>query len=154
MNSSLQALLCETRRAALALAEAADETLAPMGITPRERALLEVLARERQPVTSLALARKQLVSLETVEDAVSRLCLRGWVMRDEDDGRTSRPSAFHLTRSGRAFLDTVHAAETRLSQRLETELGEQAIGATVQALRRLRRSVPRPQTAHLLWSGR
>jgi DNA-binding MarR family transcriptional regulator len=154
MNSSLQALLCETRRAALALAEAADENLAPMGITSRERALLDVLAREKQPITSLALARKQLVSLEAVEDTVSRLCLRGWVMREENDCRMSRASACQLTRSGRAFLDTVRAAETRLSQRLETELGEQMIGATVKALRRLRRSVPRPQITGLLWSGR
>jgi DNA-binding MarR family transcriptional regulator len=153
MNSSLQALLCETRRAALALAEAADENLAPMGITLRERALLDALAREQQPITSLALARKQLVSLDVVERAVTRLCLQGWVMCELDSG-VPLASALRLTDAGRAILDTVHAAEAQLSRRLETALGEQMIGATVKALRRLRRSVPRPELTAVAWSGR
>ena len=153
MRSSLQALLCETRRAALALAEAADENLAPMGVTSGQRALLETLAREKQPLTPLALARKQLVSLDIIDATLTQLSLRSWVGRPSGAG-LGRDAALVLTPAGHAFLADVHAAEARLLRRLESELGEQTIGSTMKALRQLRKCMPKPAVTALAWSGR
>ena len=152
MRSSLKALLCETRRAALALAEAADENLAPMGVTSRQRALLETLAREKQPLMPLALARKQLVSLEIIDTTLMQLCLRGWTERSSGTG-LAHDAGFILTQAGRAFLDDVRAAEARLLLRLESQMGEETIGSTMKALRQLRKCMPKPAAIAVGWSG-
>ena len=62
----VEKLLCETRRVALALAEVADDTLAPLGISSMQRAVLETLLREGRPLSLVTLARKQLVTPEVL----------------------------------------------------------------------------------------
>ena len=150
-TSCVEKLLCETRRVALALAEVADDTLAPLGISSLQRAVLETLLREGRPLSLMTLARKQLVTPEVLDQALRVGSKdRGWTRRTNDP---AGPCLLSLSHQGHEFLSTVLAAESALLQRLEDDLGEHAIHSTLRTLKRLRRTMSRGWTADVPGCG-
>ena len=149
-TSCVEKLLCETRRVALALAEVADDTLAPLGISLLQRAVLETLLREGRPLSLLTLARKQLVTPDVLDQALQSLEGRGWTRRTNDPAGLCLLSLSH---QGYEFLSSVLAAESALLQQLEDELGEHAIHSTLRTLKRLRRTMSRGWTADVPGCG-
>ena len=149
-TSCVEKLLCETRRVALALAEVADDTLAPLGISSMHRAVLETLLREGRPLSLVTLARKQLVTPEVLDQALRSLEDRGWTRRTNDP---AGPCLLSLSHQGHELLSTVLAAESALLQRLEDDVGEHAIHSTLRTLKRLRRTMSRGWTADVPGCG-
>ena len=63
MSVPVEKLLCETRRVVTALGEAAEASLAALGVTPRERKVLELLDRGVRCGSHAELARENHVHL-------------------------------------------------------------------------------------------
>ena len=137
METPLEALLWETRRLFRAAAQAADEVLAPLGISAADRALLEFLAREGEPISLSALARKRSVSRQHIHQTLARLPRRDWIRRESDpaDARSIRLS---LSPAGRAFWKRIRTAERALLTRIEADLDPDALRATGTTLHAVR----------------
>src|SRR5262245_30132849 len=84
-HSGMAEQLCgELRRAFQDLAATADSELRPLGITAGDRALLEFLARESNPISMSELARKINVSRQHIQQTIQRLPNQKWILSTND----------------------------------------------------------------------
>jgi DNA-binding MarR family transcriptional regulator len=127
-------LTWEVRRLFRELSQAADNALAPLGITAAERALLEFLAREAAPTSLSEIARKRAVSRQHIHQTLARLDPK-WIVRadDPDDGRSVVLSA-----AGRAFWKRIRAVDRQLMARLDKQVDRADARAAAATLHRLR----------------
>ena len=136
-DSALEQLIGELRRAFRELAEAADQQLRPLGIHASERAFLEFLAREQEPISLSQLARKYSVSRQHIQQTLRRLPHPEWVEEIEDPG-DERTVLLRLSPKGRAAWEKIRVADRvfldRLARRFPTEQLSAATG-TIQQLR-------------------
>lgn len=136
MTRPIEAMIWETRRLFRELARAADEALAPLGLTAAERALLEFLARETSPVNLSEIARKRGVSRQHIHQTLSRLDQR-WVDRSEDP-HDARSVVLSLSREGRAVWKQIRAVDDTMIRQLMAHLNEKEIRAATVTLRKVR----------------
>ncbi|MEZ5475644.1 MAG: MarR family transcriptional regulator [Steroidobacteraceae bacterium] len=140
MQTPIETLAWETRRLFRALAQAADDALAPLGITASERALLEFLAREKTPISLSDLARKRAVSRQHIHQTLARLPHADWVDRQNDPG-DARSVLLALSPSGRCFWRRVRAADRAFFRQLGRQVGSTDIGKCARTLRRVREAL-------------
>ena len=90
MPAALESLIWETRRLFRALSVAADHLLEPLGISASDRALIEFLARETEPISLAELARKRSVSRQHIHQSLARLRNPAWIEKttDPNDARS------------------------------------------------------------------
>jgi DNA-binding MarR family transcriptional regulator len=129
-------LTWEVRRLFRELSQAADNALAPLGITAAERALLEFLAREAAPTSLSEIARKRAVSRQHIHQTLARLDPK-WIVRadDPDDGRSV---VLSLSAAGRAFWKRIRAVDRQLMARLDKQVDRADARAAAATLHRLR----------------
>jgi DNA-binding MarR family transcriptional regulator len=135
-----ETLCWEIRRSFRALSAAAEGELGVLGIHAGDRALLEFLAREDEPITLSALARKTAVSRQHIHQALRRLPDPGWVeqIADADDRRTVR---LRLSRSGKAFWRRVRAVDRQFFARLAPALPGRDTTSAIALLQKLRQAL-------------
>lgn len=136
MDYPTEELIWEVRRLFRELAQAADEALAPLGITAAERALVEFLAREQAPASLSEIARKRAVSRQHIHQTVARLDPR-WVIR-ADDPHDARAVTLRLSAEGRAVWERIRAIDMDLLQRLEGRLDGAELRRATETLRTFR----------------
>lgn len=132
-----EALCWEIRRAFRELAAAGDEALAPLGIKAADRALLELLARESEPVSLAELARRRSVSRQHIHQTLRRLPDAGWIetRADPDDRRSLR---IRLSPAGRRLWRRIRARDATFFAHLAQGLVREDTEVAVRALRGLR----------------
>lgn len=136
----LEAFTWELRRAFRELAAAADRELGPLGISARDRALLEFLAREPAPVTLSELARRRSVSRQHIHQSLRGLSDPGWV--DEvTDPSDRRNVLLSLSRKGRAFWENIQTYDQAYFARLAPRFQAEEIRSAVQMLKKLREAI-------------
>src|SRR5690349_10265678 len=118
----VEELIWETRRLFQALARAADEALKPLGIKASERALIEFLAKESQPISLAELARKRSVSRQHIHQSLGRLKNPGLIARTPDPN-DARSVLLRLTDEGRSLWKEIrkidHAFLKKLAHRTD-----------------------------------
>lgn len=136
----IEELVWELRRAFRDLGVAADRLLAPLGITVGDRALLEFLTREAEPVTISNLARKRSVSRQHIHQSLKRLPDPAWVecLPDPEDRRNVR---LRLSAKGRAFWRRLRSRDEAFFARLAPKLPRAEVTAATRLLRDLRKAV-------------
>ncbi len=141
----LESLTWELRRAFRDLAAAADRELRPLGIVARDRALLEFLAREPDPITLSELARRRSVSRQHIHQSLRRLADPKWVeeIPDPDDGRNV---LLRLSRKGKLFWDKIHDCDKAYFTRLAPHLDAGAVQSALQTLKQLRLAIREEST--------
>jgi DNA-binding MarR family transcriptional regulator len=137
---TLEALLWETRRLFRGAAAAADAALGPLGITAGDRALIELLARETEPISIAALARKRSVSRQHVHQSLQRLPNPAWVERLPDPN-DARSVALRLSRSGRALWAQIRSVDRTLLKRTKRGLDPSKLRAATKTLRDVREAL-------------
>ena len=136
----LAALTWELRRAFRELAAAADLELEPLGISTRDRALLEFLARETAPITLSDLARRRSVSRQHIHQSLRRLPDPGWVEEVPDPG-DGRNVLLSLSRKGRAFWARIQAGDQAYFARLAPHFQADDIQSAINTLAKLRMAI-------------
>lgn len=136
MTRAVEDLVWEVRRLFRELGQAADEALAPLGITAAERAFLEFLAKEKEPITLSEIARKRSVSRQHIHQTLSRLNQQ-WIDRSADPSDT-RSVSLSLTAKGRALWRRIRVADGELLDRLERFLPAKEARAATATLRKVR----------------
>jgi DNA-binding MarR family transcriptional regulator len=136
-------LIWEVRRLFRELGRAGDAALAPLGITASERALLEFLAKEQEPVTLSEIARKRAVSRQHIHQTLSRLN-RKWIDR-RNDPSDARSLSLSLSKEGRAFWTRIREVDSELLQRLERQLAAKDVRAATATLRKVREALKSPE---------
>jgi DNA-binding MarR family transcriptional regulator len=140
MSRRVEALLWETRRLFRAMAAAADEALAPRGLTAGDRALLEFLVRESGPIPVAELARKRAVSRQHIHQSLARLPNARWIER-RPDPEDARAMLLSLTDEGRAAWREIRKVDRRLLRRLARHADSRRLEAATRTLRSLRRTL-------------
>lgn len=140
MRSPLERLLWENRRLFRSLAAAADEALVPLGIQASQRALLEFLAGESEPIGLSEVARKHSISRQHVHQVLARLPNPDWVDRlaDPDDARSVR---LRLSGEGRAMWRRIRTLDRRILRRLAGRVSDAEIESATATIQTLRRAV-------------
>jgi hypothetical protein len=140
MSVPVEKLLCETRRVVTALAEAADASLAEIGVTPRERKVLEVLDRSRNHgMTHAEIARVLLVPVAEVDQTVRLLERHAWIAVDEGRGEPQ----LSLNHEGRQRSQALFAREQSVLHAMERLLDEHTVRSALRTLRAVRRGLER-----------
>lgn len=139
MTGATEELVWEIRRLFRELGQAADAVLAPLGITAAERALLEFLAREREPITLSEIARKRSVSRQHVHQTLSRLN-QEWIDRFADPS-DARSISLSLSGKGRDFWRRIRVADGKLLERIERILPAKDARAATATLRKIREAL-------------
>jgi DNA-binding MarR family transcriptional regulator len=136
----IEALCWELRRAFRDLAAAGDRALAPLGIQARDRAFLEFLAREREPVSLSALARKASVSRQHIQQTLRRLPDPEWIeqLGDPADHRAVR---IRLSRRGRAMWKRIRVVDAAFFDRLAPAFADADVATALRVLGNLRARV-------------
>lgn len=136
MTQATEDLVWEVRRLFRELGQAADAVLAPLGITAAERAFLEFLAKEEEPITLSEIARKRSVSRQHVHQTLSRLN-QEWIDRSTEPS-DARSVSLSLTAKGRAFWRQIRVVDGELLDRLERLLPAKEARAATATLRKVR----------------
>jgi len=140
MSVPVEKLLCETRRVVTALGEAADASLAEIGVTPRERKVLEVLDRSStHGMTHAEIARTLLVPVAEVEHTLRVLGRHGWIALDDTSGEPQ----LALSQEGRRRSQALFAREQSVLDALEGLFDEHTVRSALRTLRAVRRSLER-----------
>jgi len=137
---SLEQLIWELRRTFRDLATAADRELQVLGIQSGDRAFLEFLARETEPVSLSDLARKYAVSRQHIHQTLRRLPHPEWV-EEIPDSADRRIVRLRLSRKGRACWEKVRALDRRFLNRLAERLSQERVAAAADLLAQLRREL-------------
>lgn len=139
MTRATEDLVWEVRRLFRDLGQAADAALAPLGITAAERAFLEFLAKEKEPITLSEIARKRAVSRQHVHQTLSRIN-QEWIDRSADpsDARSVRLS---LSAEGRDFWGRIRVVDGQLLERLAQILPSKEARAATATLRKVREAL-------------
>ncbi|GAA3541925.1 MarR family transcriptional regulator [Amycolatopsis ultiminotia] len=108
------------KRAQLALRQACDEQLRPLGLSMSQYAVLQAL--DEQPGASSAeLARRCFVTRQSLRDVLSGLKTAGLVtVATETSGGRARPVT--LTSSGEGHLEAAHTVVGEVEERMLTGL--------------------------------
>jgi DNA-binding MarR family transcriptional regulator len=139
MTGATEDLVWEVRRLFRELGKAADAVLAPLGITAAERALLEFLAKEKEPMTLSEIARKRSVSRQHIHQTLSRLN-QEWIDRFADPS-DARSISLSLSRKGRDFWSRIRVTDGELLQRIERILPAKEARAATATLRKIREAL-------------
>jgi DNA-binding MarR family transcriptional regulator len=137
----LEQLIWELRRAFRELTAAADRELRVLGMQTRDRAFLEFLAGETDPISLSDLARKYAVSRQHIHQTLRRLPHPEWV-EEVPDSTDRRAVRLRLSRKGRAIWDKVRVVDRAFLERLGERLSQEHIVAATDLLRHLRRELP------------
>ena len=143
MTRAAEDLVWEVRRLFRELGQAADTVLAPLGITAAERALLEFLAKEKEPITLSEIARKRSVSRQHIHQTLSRLN-QEWIDRSADPS-DARSVSLSLSAKGRDFWRRIRVADGELLQRLERILPAEEARAATATLRKIHEALKSEQ---------
>jgi DNA-binding MarR family transcriptional regulator len=140
MSDALAGLIWQTRRLVRELAVAADTALAPLGVSPGERAVIEFLARESEPVSMAELARRSSVSRQHIHQTVNRLRKHTWIDKrpDPDDARSA---LLHLTAEGRALWKRIQVVDRQVLRRIGRQVDAFKIRAATETLREAREAL-------------
>jgi DNA-binding MarR family transcriptional regulator len=135
-TEAVETFIWELRRAFRTLTAAADEALTPLGIQAGDRALLEFLAREEQPISLSDLARKRRVSRQHIHQSLRRLPDPGWVTQivGSDDRREVLLS---LSAKGRTFRGEIRKIDHSFFTQLAPVLPRRDLDTAIRLLRRL-----------------
>jgi DNA-binding MarR family transcriptional regulator len=132
-------LVWEVRRLFRELGQAADAVLAPLGVTAAERALLEFLSKEREPITPSEIARKRSVSRQHIHQTLSRLD-QEWIDRSADSS-DARAISLSLSGKGRRFWSRIRVADGELLERIEKVLPAREARSATATLRKIREAL-------------
>jgi MarR family transcriptional regulator, transcriptional regulator for hemolysin len=134
---SIESLIWEMRRLFHELARAADSELQTLGMQAPERALLEFLAREQEPISLSDLARKHSVSRQHIHQTLRRLSQPDWVeeIRDPED---SRRVLLRLSQKGRLVWEEIRRIDRLFFSYLSEGLSDEATGTAQAVLSLLR----------------
>ena len=94
-----------------------DELVRPAGVTALQYTALSVLARQRSPISSAALARLSFVRAQSIADLVATLQHRGLVERHPDPSNRRR-LLITLTAAGDALLAELEPGVAALEERM------------------------------------
>jgi DNA-binding MarR family transcriptional regulator len=133
-------LVWELRRAFRELAAAGDRELQTLGIRTRERAFLEFLAREKEPISLCGLARKYSVSRQYIHQTLRGLPHPEWV-EEIPDSADSRTVLLRLSRKGKAAWEKIREVDHAFLNRLAGRLSHEGLAAATDLLRQLRREL-------------
>lgn len=139
MTGATEDLVWEVRRLFRELGQAADVVLAPLGITAAERALLEFLAKEKEPITLSEIARKRSVSRQHIHQTLARLN-QEWINRFADPS-DARSISLSLSGKGRDFWNRIRVADRELLERIERILPAKEARAATATLRKIREAL-------------
>ncbi|MBS1828790.1 MAG: MarR family transcriptional regulator [Acidobacteria bacterium] len=133
-------LVWEVRRAFRDLAAASGRELEPLGILPKERAFLEFLARETQPLSLSAIAQKYSVSRQHIQQTYRAIAAREWIeeVPDTEDRRTV---CLKLSRKGHRIWLKIRAIDEAFFERLAASLPPAKVEAATLLLQQLRRHI-------------
>ena len=137
---SLEQLIWELRRAFRELTTAADRELQVLRIQTRDRAFLEFLARETEPISLSDLARKHAVSRQHIHQTLRSLPHPEWV-EEVVDAKDRRAVRLRLSRKGRACWAKIRAVDRAFLERLAGRLSQEHVAAATDLLRQLRREL-------------
>jgi DNA-binding MarR family transcriptional regulator len=142
MSQTLEDLIWETRRLFRALVVAADEALQPLGIKASDRALLEFLAREKQPISLAELARKRSVSRQHIHQSLSRLKNPRLIERTPDPN-DARSVLLRLTEEGRSLWKEIRKIDHVVLRHLARDVDAGKAQAATKTLRGIRETLER-----------
>ncbi|MDX2150799.1 MAG: winged helix DNA-binding protein [Bryobacteraceae bacterium] len=134
---SVEQLVWEVRRTFRELTVAADRELKPLGLQAADRAFLEFLAREAEPVSLSVLSRKYGVSRQHMQQTLRRLANPGWI-EEKPDASDQRVILLRLSKKGRAAWEKVRAVDEALLERWAKGLTEKQTTEAAATLRTLR----------------
>jgi DNA-binding MarR family transcriptional regulator len=136
----LEQLIWETRRLFQALSVAADEALKPLNINGSDRALIEFLIRETEPISLAALARKRSVSRQHIHQSLGRLRNPRWIEQKPapDDARSILLS---ITPEGRALWKEIRSIDRTILRKISKRVQPSAARAAAETLRHIRQVV-------------
>lgn len=140
MADPVEGLIWEIRRTFRALAVAAERAMTPLGIPAGERALLEFLAREQNPVSPAQLARQYNVSRQHIHQSLNRLPRPEWVERLPDP-KDARSVLLRLSPRGRRFWARIQVQDRQALQRLGRSLDPLRLRAATETLSALRQEL-------------
>lgn len=143
--STLEEFFWQLRRTFRELAMAGDRELSELGITTSDRAMLEFLAKEPQPISLAALARKRAVSRQHVSQSLQHLDPR-WIERNPDieDRRSVR---VQLSPAGRQIWKRIQEVDLAFLDRLDRHLSQDEIAQGVCFLGKVRGAIADEITA-------
>lgn len=134
---TLERLIWELRRAFRELAAAADRELQTLGLQAADRAFLEFLAREAEPVSLSALARKYSVSRQHIQQTMRRLAHPEWIEQVPDPA-DRRTVLLRLSHRGRVVWKKIRKLDQRFLEELAGRLTEERVAAAAELLKQLR----------------
>jgi DNA-binding MarR family transcriptional regulator len=139
-TDNFRAFAWELRRVFHELASASDRSLAPLGITVGDRAVLEFLSRETAPISLSQLARKHSVSRQHIQQALRRLPDESWIQVsvDPNDARTLK---VQLSPAGMSFWSKVQAFEEDCFGKLTESIDADELRCANEFLARLRKKI-------------
>ena len=140
MSKSVEDLIWETRRLFQALSVAADEALKPLNITAGDRALIEFLVRESEPVSLAELARKRSVSRQHIHQSLTRLRNPDWIEKSPDPG-DARSVLLRLTDEGRSLWNEIRAIDRVVLRKIARRVDTAAVEAATETLRNVRNAL-------------
>jgi DNA-binding MarR family transcriptional regulator len=133
----LEELIWETRRLFQAMAVAADQALTPLRIKASERALIEFLAKESQPISLAELARKRSVSRQHIHQSLGRLKNPSLIERAPDPN-DARSVLLRLTDEGRTLWKEIRKIDHAFLQKLARRTDVRKVRAATKTLREIR----------------
>lgn len=134
---SLEKLMWQLRRAFRELTAAADRELEGFGIQAGDRAFLEFLFREPQPISLSDLAKKYSVSRQHIHQTLRHLPNPDWVEETEDPN-DRRALLLSLSPKGREVWERIRKADAALLKNLAARLPEDRVAAATALLKQLR----------------
>ena len=140
MSHELEGLIWETRRLFQALRVAADEALKPLHINASDRALIEFLAKEPQPVSLAELARKRSVSRQHIHQSLGRLSNQRLIGRSSDPN-DARSLLLSLTDEGRTLWKKIRTVDQTFLRKVARDLDAGKVNAATQTLRSIRKEL-------------
>jgi len=143
MTRATEDLIWEVRRLFRELGQAADAVLAPLGITAAERAVLEFLVKEKEPITLSEIARKRSVSRQHIHQTLSRLN-QEWIDRSTDPS-DARSVSLSLSAKGHDFWNRIRVADVELLERIERSLRAKEARAATATIRKIREALKSQQ---------
>jgi MarR family transcriptional regulator for hemolysin len=140
MPAALESLIWETRRLFRALSVAADHLLEPLGISASDRALIEFLARETEPISLAELARKRSVSRQHIHQSLARLRNPAWIEKTTDPN-DARSLQLRLTDEGHRLWGEIRAIDKAFLRRLARQVDIAGAQQAANFLHRVRNAV-------------
>jgi len=139
---SLEQLIWQLRRLFRDLAVAAERQLASFGLQTGDRAFLEFLARETNPISLSDLAKKYSVSRQHIHQTLRRLPHPEWV-EEIPDPTDRRVVLLSLSRKGRSLWKRIEEVDQAFLQQLAQRAPEPRVVAATALLKQLRAELSR-----------